>query len=252
MSSLYQFERRLFSRPRDTRAHKISSLCLRWESVQIPSAPLRSLYSPKGIHKGRKSKCTRGEYAPVPRLAPQKPVEGPHWSAAQSDALLGQQIGLSHEQREVTTCTNTPSGLPGVNPWPPSYGCVPKRKEGSERVTLSGRISHLGSQAGHNLAEVLGTSVQSRVICFYGGDAHWPPPANAKRAASQATDNLCPDLSEPGDRGQVEMVGRPFLCPGPMMTIVKYASMEGWGVTWATGWSPESGRLLGPSAISAG
>ena len=70
MSSLYQFERRLFSRPRDTRAHKISSLCLRPESVQIPNAPLRSLYSPKGIHKGRKSKGTRGEYAPVPRLAP--------------------------------------------------------------------------------------------------------------------------------------------------------------------------------------
>ena len=71
MSSLYQFERRLFSCPRDTRAHKISSLCLRRESVQIPSAPLRSLYSPRGIHNGRKSKGTRGEYAPVPRLAPQ-------------------------------------------------------------------------------------------------------------------------------------------------------------------------------------
>ena len=42
----------------------------------------------------------------------------------QSDALLGQQIGLS----------------PGVNPRPSSYGGVPKRKEGSERVTLSGRI----------------------------------------------------------------------------------------------------------------
>ena len=78
MSSLYKFERRLFSCPRDTRAHKISSLCLRRESVQIPNAPLRSLYSPKSIHKGRKSKGTRGEYAPVPRLAPQKPVEGPH------------------------------------------------------------------------------------------------------------------------------------------------------------------------------
>ena len=47
MSSLYQFERRLFSRPCDTRAHKISSLCLRPESVQIPNAPLRSLYNTK-------------------------------------------------------------------------------------------------------------------------------------------------------------------------------------------------------------
>ena len=115
MSSLYQFERRLFSRPRDTRAHKISSLCPRRESVQIPSAPLWSFYSPKGIHKGCKSKGTRGEYAPVPRLASQKPVEGPHRSAAQSDTLLGQQIGLSHEQREVTTCTNAPYSLPGAN-----------------------------------------------------------------------------------------------------------------------------------------
>ena len=155
---LYQFERCLFLRPCDTRAHKISSLCLRWESVQIQSAPLRSLYSPKGIHKGRKSKGTRGEYAPVPRLAPQKPIQGPHRSAAQSDTFLGQQIGLSHEQREVTSCTNAPSGLPGVNPRPPSYGGVPKRKEGREHVTLSGRISHSGSPAGHNLADVLGTS----------------------------------------------------------------------------------------------
>ena len=100
---------------RDTREHKISLLCLRRESVQIPSAPLRSFYSPKGIHKGRKSKGTSGEYAPVPRLASQKPVEGPHRSAAQSDTLLGQQIGLSHEQREVTTCTNAPYGLPRAN-----------------------------------------------------------------------------------------------------------------------------------------
>ena len=115
MSSLYQFERRLFSRPRNTQAHKISSLCLRLEKVQIPSAPLRSVYGPKGIHKDRKSKGTRGEYVPIPRLAPQKTVEGPHRSAVQSDALLGQQIGLSHEQREVKTFNNAPNGLPGVH-----------------------------------------------------------------------------------------------------------------------------------------
>ena len=42
------------------------------------------------------------------------------------------------------------------------------------------------------------------------------------------------------------MVGRPFLCPGPMMTIVTYASMEGWGGhlgnwvasgEWSTAWA---------------
>ena len=128
-------------------------------------------------------------------------------------ALIDRQIKLTLFWVKLDFLMNkgksqlAPSGLPGVNPRPPSYSGVPKRKEGSERITLSGRISHSGSPADHNLAEVLGTSVQYQVICSYCGDAHGPPPALAPRAASQATDNPCPDLYEPGDRGQVEMVG---------------------------------------------
>ena len=130
MSSLYRFDRRLLSRPCDTRAYKILWLCIQRKSVRIPS-----------MH----------QYVPR-RLAPQKPVEGPHRAAARSDALLGQQIGLSRKQREVITCANAPSGFPGANPRPPLYGGVPKRKEGIEHIPLKGRITHLASPAGQNLA----------------------------------------------------------------------------------------------------
>ena len=51
VGSLYRFKRRLLSRPRSTRTHTVPPLCLQWQGVRIPGAPVRALNSTSGVHE---------------------------------------------------------------------------------------------------------------------------------------------------------------------------------------------------------
>ena len=204
VGSLYRFKRRLFSRPRGTRTHAVPPLCLQWQSVQIPGAPVRAFNSTSSVHENRAGhrgvpQDTGCRHAPVSRrLASKKPVKVASGKSTRPHTVLGVKTGLPRKRGKVSVNTHTVPSISGIDPRPHPHARFPEREEGCQSVETGFLAPSTEPSAGKDLAEALRSSVQSMRVGPHGGDSYSSDPAYAPQPVDTSVGQpIPPDIPQP-------------------------------------------------------
>ena len=214
VGSLYRFKRRLLSRPRSSRTHTAPPLCLRWQGVRIPGAPVRGLNSTSGVHEDCANhrgvpQDTGCRHAPVSRrLASEEPVKVACGTSTRPHTVLGDKTGLPRKRRKVPVDTHTVPSIPGIDPRPHQHARFPEREEGHQSVATGILAPSTEPSASENLAEALRTSVQSARVSPHGGDAYSSDPTYAPQSVDASLGQpISPDIPRPRIAQRAGVVG---------------------------------------------